>query len=173
MKIISLFLVGLIWSSGLLAHHAESPECLAKPVTCLEKKEEEIAKTASIGASIREAETLDHKPVFEVMALEEGGAALKAGFAPGDLISSWNGRTVTGDSSHDFLRFHRTLAIGQKVTYELLRGDRTLQVSVEARPRSAESIATSLRRFAWETFGCTYEEVLSMAKAEEQQDIAP
>ncbi|MEM8997230.1 MAG: PDZ domain-containing protein [Acidobacteriota bacterium] len=152
----------LAFASLAPAHHEESA-CAADPVRCLSEKRAEIARSASIGASIQETVSPHHGPAFEIVAVEAGGPAAEAGLEAGDLMTGWNGRSNASQGPGAFLDLHRSLRVGQTVTYTIARSQKEFQVKVRAKARSEQSVETSLRRFAWETFGCSYEEVLAGA----------
>lgn len=70
-----------------------------------------------------------------VLELVEDGPAAAAGIEPGDVITAIDGEEV--ETAEDFLALLRARSPGDRITVEILRGDRTMEVTVTLVERPA------------------------------------
>lgn len=115
---------------------------------CMQKLQAVATETGTAGMRLKACGELnpDGTVPFEVILVREGGAAQKAGIEVGDKITSFNGRQYTREELGDFLQAHKTLKIGDTVTYNTVRGGKQVEKDLKvARPSEAQVFDMAVR----------------------------
>lgn len=84
------------------------------------------------------SQSLGLKQVLVVTGLFPGGPGHRAGFEPGDVIAKINGKEIT--DARRVIRMITDTSPGNKIDFEILRGDQTLTITAQVDPRPEETL---------------------------------
>lgn len=137
---LSLWFVAIMALAPSMAYAGEDA-CASISDACFEQLEHEhVTQRGQVGAGY--ARDAEEKFFRVVSSVEPGSPAAAAGLEVGDALVAIDGRRLSvknqdaeRESAEFFFPYHLELLRGQEVTYTVMRGGETLELTIVAGPR--------------------------------------